>query len=77
MFAGVFAGSGLGAARNDAIATLLVTGVFFGSALWWFLLSFGASLFRAKITGSNLRYLNQVSGLILLVFGVIALHSSG
>jgi threonine/homoserine/homoserine lactone efflux protein len=77
MFAGVFAGSGLGAAGDYATATLLVTGVFFGSALWWFLLSFGASLFRAKITGSNLRYLNQISGLILLIFGVIALHSSG
>jgi threonine/homoserine/homoserine lactone efflux protein len=77
MFAGVFAGSGLGAAGDYVTAALLVTGVFFGSALWWFLLSFGASLFRAKITGSNLRYLNRISGLILLIFGVITLHSSG
>lgn len=77
MFAGVFAGSGLATAGDYGTATLLVAGVFLGSALWWFLLSFGASLFRAKITGSNLRLLNQISGLILLVFGVIALHSSG
>jgi threonine/homoserine/homoserine lactone efflux protein len=77
MFAGVFAGSGLTIAGDYGAATLLVAGVFLGSALWWFLLSFGASLFRAKITGSNLRLLNQISGLILLVFGVLALHSSG
>jgi threonine/homoserine/homoserine lactone efflux protein len=77
MFAGVFAGSGLAIAKDYGAATILVAGVFLGSALWWFLLSFGASLFRAKITGSNLRLLNQISGLILLVFGVIALHSSG
>jgi threonine/homoserine/homoserine lactone efflux protein len=85
MFVGVFAGSGLATGRNYArcfadttrVATLLVTGVFLGSALWWFLLSFGASLFRTKINAPNLRSLNKISGLILLVFGVIALHSSG
>lgn len=77
MFVGVFAGSGLAAGGNYAIATLVVTGVFLGSALWWFLLSFGASLFRRKINEPNLRNLNKISGLILLVFGVIALHSSG
>jgi threonine/homoserine/homoserine lactone efflux protein len=77
MFAGVFSGSGLATGGNYAIATLLVTGVFLGSALWWFLLSFGASLFRTKVNAPNLRSLNKISGLILLVFGVIALHSSG
>jgi threonine/homoserine/homoserine lactone efflux protein len=85
MFAGVFAGSGLAAAGNYTrcfadtarVATFLVTGVFLGSALWWFLLSFGASLFRTKVNVPNLRGLNKISGLILLVFGVIALHSSG
>ncbi len=77
MFAGVFAGSGLAATGDYTPATLLVAGVFLGSALWWFLLSFGASLFRTKINAPNLRGLNKISGLILLVFGVIALHSSG
>lgn len=77
MFAGVFAGSGLAATGDYGSATLLVAGVFLGSALWWFFLSFGASLFRTKVNASNLRSLNKISGLILLVFGVIALHSSG
>jgi len=77
MFAGVFAGAGLAAPGEYATATLLVTGVFLGSALWWFLLSFGASLFRTKVNAPNLRSLNKISGLILLVFGVIALYSSG
>ena len=77
MFAGLFAGSGRAATGNYATAILLVTGVFLGSALWWFLLSFGASLFRTKANAPNLHSLNKISGLILLVFGVIALHSSG
>ncbi|NJR39921.1 MAG: LysE family transporter [Leptolyngbyaceae cyanobacterium CSU_1_4] len=77
MFAGVFAGAGLAATGNDGVAALLVTGVFMGSALWWFLLSFGASLFRTKVNAPNLRSLNKISGLILLIFGIIALHSSG
>jgi arginine exporter protein ArgO len=77
MFVGVFAGSGLAAKGSYTLATFLTTGVFLGSALWWFLLSFGASLFRTKVNAPNLRSLNRISGLILLVFGAIALHSSG
>jgi len=85
MFAGVFAGAGLTTGGNyatpggylEARAIVLVTGVFLGSALWWFLLSFGASLFRTKVNVANLRVLNKISGLILLIFGVVALHSSG
>jgi arginine exporter protein ArgO len=77
MFAGVFAGSGLAATSDYAIAAVLVTGVFMGSALWWFLLSFGASLFRTKVNAPSLRSLNRISGLILLSFGLIALYSLG
>jgi threonine/homoserine/homoserine lactone efflux protein len=76
MFAGIFAGTGLAVNGNYAIALLLVSGVFLGSALWWLFLSFGVSLLRAKISARNLLGLNKISGLILLIFGIVALHSS-
>ena len=41
-FVAVFAGLGLGAADNNyGSASLLVLGVFYGSALWWLLLTAG------------------------------------
>jgi threonine/homoserine/homoserine lactone efflux protein len=76
VFAGIFAGTGLATGGSSAIALLLVSGVFLGSALWWLFLSFGVSLLRAKINAHSLLGLNKVSGLILLIFGIIALHSS-
>lgn len=73
-FAAVFAGLGLAANQGDyASATVLVTGVFFGSALWWLMLSSSVSLFRSHFNLHRLKWLNRISGLILLVFGIIAL----
>jgi threonine/homoserine/homoserine lactone efflux protein len=76
MFAGVFAGTGLATSGDYGIAALLVAGVFLGSALWWLFLSFGVSLLRTKINAQSLLGLNKISGLILLIFGIVALHSS-
>ena len=75
-FAAVFAGLGLGSGYDDlASALLLVAGVFTGSALWWLLLSGGVSLLRGRITENGLRWVNRVSGVIITVFGVVALAS--
>lgn len=73
-FAAVFAGLGLASQQsNYASAGVLVSGVFLGSALWWVLLSLGVGLFRSHFNSRRLRWLNQISGLVLLVFGIIAL----
>lgn len=75
-FLAVFAGLGLAsAAGNYGAAALLVLGVFIGSALWWLLLSGGVALLRARITPAALVWVNCVSGLIILAFGVGALAS--
>lgn len=74
-FAAVFAGLGLADSRDFASATTLVIGVFFGSALWWVTLSCGVSLLRSRFNLRHLKWLNRISGLILLVFGIIALSS--
>jgi threonine/homoserine/homoserine lactone efflux protein len=72
-FAATFAGLGLASASGGYGASLaLVLGVFIGSALWWLLLSGGVSLFRARFDARALRWLNRISGLVLLGFGLWA-----
>ena len=75
-FAAVFAGLSVGAASGDyASAAVLVLGVFLGSALWWLALSTAVSLLRSRVSPRGLRWINRVSGLIILGFGLAALAS--
>jgi arginine exporter protein ArgO len=72
----VFAGLGLASTGGDyGTASTLVLGVFTGSALWWFLLSGGVSLFRVKFDAQRLRWVNYVSGIIISGFGLLVLVS--
>ncbi len=73
-FAAIFAGLGIvESSQSFAESGTLVLGVFIGSALWWFFLSGAVSLFRARFTPTGLRWLNRLSGIILLAFGIVAL----
>jgi threonine/homoserine/homoserine lactone efflux protein len=73
-FAAIFAGLGLAETGDGyASAGLLVLGVFLGSACWWVLLSSVVGVFRTRFTPSGLRWVNRISGLIILGFGVYAL----
>jgi threonine/homoserine/homoserine lactone efflux protein len=75
-FAAIFAGLGLANSGGDYIgAVVLVLGVFTGSGLWWLLLSFGVSLFRERVTPQWMVWINRISGLIVLTFGIFALAS--
>ncbi len=75
-FAAIFAGLGLADSSGDYMdAAVLVWGVFTGSGLWWLLLSFGVSLFRGRMTPAWMVWVNRVSGLIILAFGLTALAS--
>jgi threonine/homoserine/homoserine lactone efflux protein len=75
-FLAIFAGLGIGStSQNYVLAAMLILGVFFGSALWWLILSGGVNLFRKRVTSSGLRWINRISGAIIIVFGVIALFS--
>jgi arginine exporter protein ArgO len=56
-------------------ATSLIIGVFLGSSLWFFLLSYGITLFREKINAAGLGWVNRISGLLIIMFGVIAMAS--
>lgn len=76
-FAIVFAGLGLATGNSDyADATLLVLGVFLGSATWWLVLSGAVSLLRSRFTYRGLWWVNRISGIIIAGFGVLALIST-
>ena len=73
-FVAIFAGLGLANTNGSyASALVLVLGVFLGSAAWWLLLTGGVGLFRAKFNTQGLLWVNRISGVIITVFGVVAL----
>lgn len=75
-FAAIFAGIGVSGGKGSYLAaTLVVLGVFLGSATWWLLLTSGVTLLRKKITPRWLLWLNRISGVVLVIFGLLALIS--
>jgi threonine/homoserine/homoserine lactone efflux protein len=72
-FAAVFASLGLAASPDYFSASLMVAGVFVGSALWWVLLSNGVALFRSRITSTWMRAVNRISGSVIFGFGIYSL----
>jgi len=75
-FAAIFAALGVGNTSGSYIsAVTLVVGVFVGSALWWLILSSIVSLFRSKLQPGWLKWVNRLSGLVILGFGVLAILS--
>lgn len=70
----IFGGLGLGQSSGGYLAAgLLVLGVFSGSALWWLALSSGVSLFRSRLTGERLQWINRLAGLVIIGFGLAIL----
>lgn len=75
-FLAIFAGLGIGTAKTDYLSSIThVIGVFIGSALWWLILSSVVGYFQSKITPNRLVWINRLSGLIIISFGLLALYS--
>jgi len=72
-FVAVFAGLGIAGAGSWREATVLVAGVFLGSAAWWLILSGVVAALRSRLDLRALRWANRVSGLVLFAFGGAAL----
>jgi len=56
-------------------AGLLVSGVFIGSGLWWFILNSVTGVFLKKLDYIKLAWLNRISGIVIAVFGLLVLVS--
>ena len=68
-FAAIFAGLGL-VSSDYGTASLVVLGVFLGSASWWLILAMGAGWLRGRIGPALFRAINIVSGLSILGLAV-------
>jgi threonine/homoserine/homoserine lactone efflux protein len=72
-FVAVFAAFGLGHRLFFISACVLVLGVFTGSCLWFLTLGYVATLFRKKLDSAGLRWVNRISGALIILSGVAAL----
>jgi len=70
-FLGIFANFGIQESLSlRANALWLVAGVFVGSAAWWLILSASSSWVSRKLDFSGLRWINVISGTLVILFGL-------
>ena len=74
-FAAIFAGTMLG--KDTGSPLIMVAGVFAGSAAWWLTLSFGVGVLRDRLNQTHMAWINRISGMIIVAFGIFALLSNG
>ncbi len=74
-FMAVYAGLGIQAGNMQEICVVLA-GVFLGSAAWWLSLSVGTVLLRQKLTPKFLERFSRGAGIMIGIFGLIALVQS-
>ncbi len=72
MFAGVNLASG---PMNIFFVGLVVSGVFLGSASWWFLLTTFVNIFRHRFRLKSIWWMNKVAGIIIFFLGIAAILS--
>lgn len=71
-FAGIFAAFGV--LHEDTTlteASVLVGGVFSGSAAWWIALALLAGLMHGNLNPRSMRWINRLTGALLLVFALL------
>ena len=54
-------------------ASFVVLGVFAGSSLWWLTLTTVVGLLHARISDHTVRMINEISGAVVALFGVVVL----
>ena len=51
----------------------VLSGIFLGTAAWWFLLSSGISLFRRRFRLRQMLIINRISGTLIALLGLASL----
>lgn len=74
-FVAVFAAFGLGHKLSLLSAGILVVGVFAGSCLWFLTIGYVATLFRKNLDAGGLRWVNRISGVLIILSGIAAFVS--
>jgi len=71
---GMFAFVGVNTEGQSIDRTLSLTlwGVFMGASTWWFILSTSINIFRKKFRLRQLLLINRISGIIIMILGLIS-----
>lgn len=73
-FVAIFAGLGVVSPNPSYVsASLLVTGVFLGSGVWWLMLAIITGTIHRRLSREHLVWINRTSGMIMATFGVLAI----
>lgn len=72
-FAAIFASAGLVAQPGAGSALIATLGVVAGSLAWWLALTTGVWAVRRMVSDRAMLWVNRVSGVVLAVFGVLAI----
>ncbi|NOQ24850.1 MAG: LysE family transporter [Bacteroidales bacterium] len=76
LFIAAFAGIGIVTSNDSTLkSSLIILGVFLGAMLWWSTLTFLIDLFRKKFRLKQLWWINKIAGIVIIVFGIIAMLS--
>jgi threonine/homoserine/homoserine lactone efflux protein len=75
-FAALAATLGFGTGGYAVGPAVVVLGVVLGSAAWWCILVFGASLLRSRVTPAVVGWISTVSGLAIAGLGILAVISA-
>ena len=75
-FAALAATLGLGTGAGLVKPAALVGGVLLGSAAWWCVLAFAASILRMRLTPTVIRGVSAFSGLAIALLGMLAIYSA-
>jgi threonine/homoserine/homoserine lactone efflux protein len=75
-FAALVAALGIGLSGGYLRPSLLVMGVFLGSATWWCVLTGLVAGLRARVTPRVVRGISALSGLAIVALGVLAILST-
>jgi threonine/homoserine/homoserine lactone efflux protein len=79
-FVAIFAALGAGPAKTAGfgyVPTIMVSGVFLGSLLWWLCLSGFTSALRTRVSSSIIRGISKVSSVAISVIGIVQIVSGG
>ena len=75
IFVALFAAFGVSSDGQFISSVLMIAGVFLGSSLWWFILTFIVNLIRKKFRPRHLLWLNRLAGALIVILGASSILS--
>lgn len=56
---------------NKTQGIALMVGIFFGTCIWWLAIAILIQMFRQRITSICLKHINNIVGMLIILFGIV------